>query len=168
MLKEETVVVRVAVESDLEAIRSIYNEGIVDRVATLDEDPKSDAEIREWWAAHDEPHAVLVAERNGIVVGWAALNRYNQRCAYRGVADLSIYVARVQRGSGVGSVLLAALETAAAQRGFHKIVLFTFAFNEAGQRLYRKRGFREVGTFKNQGMLDGRFVDVMAMEKLLD
>lgn len=167
MLTEEALTVRLAVENDLAAIRSIYNEGIADRVATLDEGEKSDAEIREWWAAHDARHAVLVAERDGAVVGWAALNRYNQRCAYRGVADLSIYVARASRGRGVGSALLAALEAAAAERGFHKIVLFTFAFNEAGQRLYRKRGFHEVGTFRNQGVVDGRFVDVMAMEKLL-
>jgi L-amino acid N-acyltransferase YncA len=46
-------------------------------------------------------------------------------------------------------------------------VLFTFGFNEAGQRLYRSRGFREVGVFRNQGKLDGEYVDVMAMEKLL-
>lgn len=60
-----------------------------------------------------------------------------------------------------------ALEAEAERNGFDKIVLFTFPFNEAGQRLYRKRGFREVGVFRAQGKLDGRLVDVMAMEKLL-
>lgn len=55
----------------------------------------------------------------------------------------------------------------AKEYGFYKIVLFTFAFNELGQGLYRKKGYREVGVFQNQGMLDGKFVDVMAMEKLL-
>ena len=159
--------VRLAVESDLPAIGAIYNEGIVDRVATLDEDQKTDAEMREWWSAHDDRHAVFVAEVDGRVAGWASINRYNNRCAYRGVADLSIYIARERRGTGVGKVLLRELESGARERGFHKIVLFTFGFNEAGQRLYRGSGYREVGVFKDQGKLDDEFVDVVIMEKLL-
>jgi len=166
-MKPEETSVRLAAGADLAEIRRIYNEGIVDRVATLDEDEKSEADIDEWSRSHDEPHAVFVAERGGAVVGWAAINRYNNRCAYKGVGDLSVYVERASRGTGVGSALLAALERGASERGFHKLVLFTFGFNEAGQRLYRARGFREVGVFRNQGKLDGEYVDVMAMEKLL-
>jgi phosphinothricin acetyltransferase len=67
----------------------------------------------------------------------------------------------------VGKPLLAALENVACANGFYKIVLFTLPINEAGQRLYRGLGYREVGVFKEQGRLDGRPVDVMAMEKLL-
>ena len=67
----------------------------------------------------------------------------------------------------MGKPLLAALERAARENEFYKIVLFTFPFNEAGQRLYRSLGYREVGVFKEQGRLDGRPTDVMAMEKLL-
>lgn len=159
--------IRFAAANDLAAIREIYNEGIVDRVATLDLDEKSDDDIATWWNDHGERYAVLVAERAGEIVGWASLNRYSHRCAYDGVADLSIYVARAARGGGIGSALLAELERAALERRFHKIVLFTFPFNDGGQRLYRARGFREVGLFREQGRLDGRFVDVMAMEKLL-
>jgi phosphinothricin acetyltransferase len=162
----EPVNVRLATEADLPAIRRIYNEGIVDRVATLDLDEKDDADIRAWWTNHDDRFAVLVAERGRAVTGWASINRYSQRCAYEGVADLLIYIAREARGGGVGRLLMEALEAAAVERGFHKMVLFTFAFNAAAQRLYKGRGFREVGTFRNQGKLDGRDVDVMAMEKL--
>ncbi len=160
--------VRSAGPDDLDAIRRIANEGIEDRVATLDEDAKSAADIAAWWEQHDGRYAVLVAENAAAsVLGWASLNPYSHRCAYRGVADLSIYVARDARGTGVGAALLAALERAAKEYGFHKIVLFTLPFNDAGQRLYRRRGFREVGVFHEQGRLDGRFVDVMAMEKIL-
>lgn len=95
------------------------------------------------------------------------MNRYSHRCAYNGVADLSVYVDRRVRGRGVGNHLLEALETEAKNNGFYKIVLFTFPFNGLGQGLYRKRGFREVGVFEKQGILDGQFVDVMAMEKIL-
>jgi phosphinothricin acetyltransferase len=160
--------VRSAAEADLEAIRRIYNEGIEDRVATLDEEPKSAADIGDWWSAHQGRYAVLVAEQtNGEIAGWASLNAYSHRCAYAGVADLSVYVTRSARGTGVGSSLLRALEKTGKAHAFHKIVLFTFAFNPGGQGLYRKLGYREVGTFREMGRLEGRFVDVMAMEKIL-
>jgi phosphinothricin acetyltransferase len=168
MRSSATLQVRSATATDLEAVRRIYNEGIEDRVATLDEDPKSADDIGEWWHVHQGRYAVLVAEgAGGEIAGWASLNPYSHRCAYAGVADLSVYVARDARGTGVGSRLLRALEKTAKAHAFHKIVLFTFAFNTGGQGLYRKLGYREVGTFREMGRLDGRFVDVMAMEKIL-
>jgi len=160
--------VRSAQSTDLDAIRRIYNEGIEDRIATLDEEPKNADDIAAWWSVHEGRYRVLVAEgSHGEIVGWASLNPYSHRCAYRGVADLSVYVARASRGRGVGSRLLAALERQAKEYRFHKIVLFTLPFNSGGQRLYRKLGYREVGVFAEQGRLDGAFVDVMAMEKIL-
>ena len=163
----EALTIRAAAAADLDAIRRIYNEGIEDRVATLDEAPKDAAEIAEWWERHAGRYAVLVAERDREIVGWASLNPYSHRCAYDGVADLSVYIARCARGTGIGKQLLGALEPVARANGFYKIVLFTFPFNEAGQRLYRGLGYREVGVFKEQGRLDGVPTDVMAMEKLL-
>jgi RimJ/RimL family protein N-acetyltransferase len=60
-----------------------------------------------------------------------------------------------------------ALEPLARGAGFHKIVLHALNTNEHGKRLYRKCGFAEVGVFREHGELDGQFVDVVAMEKLL-
>jgi phosphinothricin acetyltransferase len=108
-----------------------------------------------------------VAEEEGVVAGWASINRYNPRRAYDGVGELSVYVHRAHRGRGVGQRLLAELENQGRRHGFHKFVLFTFPWNGLGQGLYRKRGYREVGTFQEQGILDGQYVDVMAMEKSL-
>jgi len=160
--------IRPATEADLQTIRRIYNEGIDDRIATLDEAPKTIEEIAEWWAAHGDPFAIMVAEgASGEVIGWASLNAYSHRCAYRGVADLSIYVTRDARGRGVGFELLRNLEKQAKKSAFHKIVLFALASNDHGHRLYQKCGYREVGVFREQGVLEGRPVDVLAMEKLL-
>lgn len=153
--------------SDLPRVTQIYNQGIEDRVATLELDPKTQEEVARQLTERDARFEVLVARDGQQIVGWASLNPYSHRCAYAGVADLSIYVARDARGKGVGERLLVELERRARARDFHKIVLFTFPFNEAAQRLYRRRGFREVGVFKEQGQLDGRFVDCMIMEKLL-
>jgi L-amino acid N-acyltransferase YncA len=160
-------VVRNATAEDLEAILRIYNEGIEDRVATLESDPKSASDIAEWWALHDQRYAVLVAVDGGAVAGWASLNPFSHRCAHRAIADLSVYVARAHRGRGMGFALLDALLNGVAAREFHKIVLHALNENEAGKRLYRKCGFSEVGVFKEHGLLDGRYVDVVAMERLL-
>ncbi len=160
-------VVRPAEAQDLEAILDIYNQGIEDRIATLESEPKDLAYMQNWWLEHQGRYPVLVAEQRGQILGWAALNRYSQRCAYDRVADLSVYIARSARGTGIGSLLLPKLEHAACVHGFRKIVLLTFAFNEAGQHLYRKLGYREVGVFEEHGMLDGRKIDVRIMEKLL-
>ena len=159
--------VRTANLADLDTIRSIYNEGIEDRVATLDESVKSERDIEDWFAAHDDRYAVLVAERDGATVGWASLNRYSHRCAYDGVADLSVYVRRTARGTGVGSVLLEELEQTACNNDFRKIVLFALANNAAGVALYAKMGYREVGIFREQGRLDGVLTDVVIMERIV-
>lgn len=163
----QSLKVRPAEAQDLEAILRIYNQGIEDRIATLESEPKDPAYMQSWWLEHQGRYPALVAERSGQIVGWTALNRYSQRCAYDRVADLSIYIARSARGTGVGSRLLPELERTAVQHEFHKIVLLTFAFNEAGERLYRKAGYREVGIFEEHGLLDGRKIDVRIMEKLL-
>lgn len=155
-------------KKDLQNIRLIYNEGIVDRIATLDEEEKDEEAIGIWFAKHGHPYSVMVAEEEDEVVGFASLNQFNPRKAYDHVADLSIYIKRSWRGRGVGGQLLVALIQQAQQNGFHKIVLATFPRNIAGQRLYRKHGFVEVGVYKEHGRVDGSWQDIMIMEKLLD
>jgi L-amino acid N-acyltransferase YncA len=168
MTATTALTVRPATEADIPAITRIYNQGIVDRLATLETEERTEDERRAWLAARDARHPVLVAERDGEVVGWGSLNLFNARRAYRYVADFSVYVAREARGLGAGSALLPALIVEARQLGYHKLVLAAFPFNEAGMRLYTRHGFREVGIYKEQGILDGQWVDTIVMELLLD
>ncbi len=160
--------VRPAVPQDAAAICAVYNEGIEDRIATLETRLRTPQEQREWLLAHGPRHPVIVAERAGRVIGWASLNSFNPRAAYDHVADFSVYVERANRGQGVGRQLLQALEALARALGYHKLVLAMFPWNAAGVALYRRAGFREVGVYRKQGQLDGRWVDVLIMEKLLD
>lgn len=159
--------IRLAQQKDLISILEIYNQGIEDRIATLEAENKDLNDIEKWFDDHQDRYLSLVAEEKGEIIGWASLNRYSQRCAYDGVADLSIYIARDYRGKGIGNELLLALEELAKEHQFYKIVLFTFSINLAGQKLYQKRGYRTVGTFEKQGILDGNRIDVTIMEKLL-
>lgn len=159
--------IRDAAPGDAAAIARIYNQGIEDRSATLETELRTPEERAQWLAEHGPRHPVLVAVDSGGIAGWGSLNRFNPRPAYDHVADFSVYVARERRGTGVGARLLAALEGRARQIGYHKLVLAALPHNAAGMRLYERQGFRTVGIYREQGMLDGRWVDVIVMEKLL-
>jgi len=158
---------RPARASDAESICLIYNQGIEDRVATLETELRTPEERREWMAARGPRLPVIVAESGGAIVGWGSLNVFNPRPAYRHVADFSVYVERAWRGKGVGHRLLERLIEVAREIGYHKMVLSTFPTNAGGVRLYERLGFSRVGVYHEQGMLDGQWVDTLIMEKLL-
>jgi len=161
------VTLRPAVPDDAAAICLIYNQGIEDRLATLETELRTPAERLEWLTARGPRHPVLVAVADGAVVGWASLNRFNPRPAYDHVADLSVYIERGWRGRGVGRRLLDGLVEAARGIGYHKLVLAAFPYNAAGMALYERMGFSTVGIYREQGQLDGKWVDTIVMERLL-
>jgi L-amino acid N-acyltransferase YncA len=161
------VAIRSATADDCAAIARIYNEGILDRLATLETETRSAEERRQWLAGKSARHPVFVAELEGEVVAWGSLNVFNPRPCYDPVADFSVYVARDRRGEGLGRAMLAHLVEAARAIGFHKLVLATFPFNTGGVALYERLGFRPVGIYREQGQLDGKWVDILIMEKLL-
>lgn len=159
---------RIACLEDMEKITEIYNQGIEDRIATLEADTKSTKQMVALFKARSERHKMIVVfDTSGSIKGWASLNVFNVRECYRGVADLSIYICRDARGKGLGKILLLALIETAKQVGFHKLVLSTLADNYIGHKLYAAVGFTKVGTYIKQGMLDGKWIDITIMEKLL-
>ncbi|HEY6211384.1 MAG TPA: arsinothricin resistance N-acetyltransferase ArsN1 family A [Vicinamibacterales bacterium] len=162
-----TVTIRAAEARDAAAICAIHNEGIADRVATLDTEPRTLAVTRAWLEDRTARFPVIVADGSEGVVGWGSLNRFNVRIAYDHVADFSVYVTRCHRGKGIGRLLLDRLVALARQHEFHKLVLSTLAANRTGIALYERTGFSHVGVYHEQGLLDGRWVDVVIMEKLL-
>jgi L-amino acid N-acyltransferase YncA len=162
-----TLTLRLATVADAEAICRIYNQGIEDRIATLETELRTPQERREWLADRGPRHPVIVAETDVGVVGWGSLNVFNPRPAYRFVADFSIYIERGWRSKGLGGRLLARLIELARERDFHKLVLSAFPSNAGGMALYSKLGFRTVGIYKEQGRVDGQWLDTVIMEKLL-
>ena len=162
-----SLTVRPATPADADAICRIYNQGIEDRVATLETELRTAAERVEWMAARGPRHPVVVAVAGDEVAGWASLNRFNPRPAYDHVVDLSVYVERGWRGRGVGRRLLEHVIEAARTLGYHKMVLAAFPTNTAGMALYERLGFSRVGIYREQGWLDDRWVDVIVMERLL-
>lgn len=160
-----TVRVRAAQASDASVIASIYNEGIAEREATFETEPRRAADFHERIAS--ERYPLLVAELDGHLVGWAGLAPYSERAAYAGIAECSIYVARSARGRGVGTELCRQLVEESERRGFYKLLGKVFPENLACVRMVGRCGFREVGLHRSHGRLDGKWRDVLILERLL-
>jgi L-amino acid N-acyltransferase YncA len=165
--KYTRVETRDAISEDASGIALIYNQGIEERQATLETALRSTEDREAWLAGRGPRHPVIVAIEDREVIGWASLNQFNPRPVYDYVADISVYVGRAARGRGIGTALLTALEERARPIGYHKLVLAGFPSNGAAVRLYSRRGFRTVGIYREHGFLDGGWVDVVLMEKIL-
>jgi phosphinothricin acetyltransferase len=161
-----SVTIREAVAGDAAAIASIYNQGIEDRGATFETEPRT-AETVAGKLADGARFPTLVAEDSGLVLGWASLSSYRPRACYAGIAEFSIYLDRAARGRGVGRQLLLALVDAARGRGYWKLVSRIFPFNAASRGLCRSCGFREVGIYEKHGRLGGQWLDVVIVERLI-
>ena len=155
---------RLADARDAAAIAQIYNEGIEDRLATFETEPRTAEDIVSWL---EENLPLVVVESNDEVVAWAVAHRYRERAAYAGVGEFSVYVARGERGHGHGRAAVQSLMDECERRGLWKLVSRVFPENEASLALCRSLGFREVGVYRRHAQLDGEWRDVVIVERLL-
>jgi len=147
--------------SDWDAARQIYAEGIATGNATFETGIPS---WESWDAAH-RADARLAAREGGKLVGWAALSRVSERCAYGGVAEVSVYVAANARGRGVGRLLLEALVRASEDAGVWTLQAGIFPENRASLAIHEVCGFRVVGVRQKLGKLGGVWRDVALLER---
>jgi L-amino acid N-acyltransferase YncA len=160
------VICRSAGPGDAGAIAEIYNQGIADRIATFETDPRTAVDILEWLRRGNP--VVVVEAPSGEIVAWASATPYRpDRPAYAGVAEFSVYVARAWRGRGIGRAALDGLVGEAEGRGIWKLVSRIFPENTASLALCRAAGFREVGVYRRHGVLDGQWRDCVIVELLL-
>jgi L-amino acid N-acyltransferase YncA len=167
MNSDVTLVARAARLTDAATIARIYNQGIEDRVATFETEPRSSADIERLLQDRDGRFPAIVVERDGQVVAWPSAGSYRARPCYDPIAEHSVYVDRAQRGRRVGRVALNALIDAAEELGFLKLVSRNFPENESSRALHRACGFREVGVYRRHGKLDGAWRDCGIVERLL-
>ncbi len=156
--------VRPATPEDAPAIAAIYNAGIEDRIATFETRLRAPDDVLSWLGTR---YPVVVVQADDRIAAFASTSEYRPRECYSGIAEFSIYVARDMRGRGYGRAALDALFDAAEREGFWKLVSRVLVENTASRALMKKTGFREVGTYRRHAQLDGRWRDVVIVEKLL-
>jgi len=156
---------RAAERGDAAAITEIYNQGIEDRIATFETEPRQTADILPWF-----DHALVfvsATDASGEVIGYAVAHPYSDRPCYRGIGAFSVYVRRTDRGHGVGQVAMAALIDQARERGLWKLYSRVFPENRASLALMARMGFKEIGVHEKHGKLDGVWRDCVNIERLI-
>jgi phosphinothricin acetyltransferase len=165
--RDQTTRVRIARADDAPAIARIYNQGIEERIATFEVEPRTADDILVALQERGGRFPTVVAERDGAVIAVAWASPYHPRPCYAGVGEFSVYTDRPARGTGAGRAVLEALFHECAGRGFWKLVSRIFPENTASRALCRRLGFREVGMYYRHGRLDGQWRDCVIVEKLL-
>ena len=146
---------------DWSAARAIYLEGIATGNATFET-------VAPAWKKWDRDHlrcCRLVARSPDGLLGWAALSPVSGRRVYAGVAEASIYVAKHARRQGVGRELMSALIEASEREGIWTLQAGIFPENIPSLKLCKRAGFRVVGIRERLGAMDGRWRDVVLLER---
>lgn len=153
---------------DIAACTELYNYYIENTCITLEEEPVTPEEFGARAARITKNYPYIVARDGaGKPIGFAYLDVFNPRSAYRCTADLSIYVDRACRGSGVGQKLYAEIERLGRERGIENLISIITSDNEVSLRFHRKNGFTEIGVMPAVAFKFGKYLDVSFFQKHL-
>jgi L-amino acid N-acyltransferase YncA len=164
----DALTVRAAEATDATVIARIYNHYIANTIVTFEEEPVSDhtmtVRVAETLGAS---LPWLVAEHDGVVVGYAYASKWKERVAYRHSVETTIYLDQTRTGRGIGMMLYSELLSRLPARGLHAAIGGIALPNKGSIALHEKLGFRHVGTFRQVGFKQDRWVDVGYWEVLL-
>ena len=146
---------------DYPQVKAIYMDGIATGHATFE----TQAPAWEGWDEKFVKVCRLVAEADGVVLGWAGLSPVSDRCVYGGVAEVAVYVAEDARGKGIGTLLLDSLVKASEEAGYWTLQAGIFPENVGSVKVHEKCGFRVIGTRERLGKMGDRWRDVLILER---
>jgi len=147
--------------SDWPSVSRIYAEGIATGFATFEKEIPS----FESWDTNHLHSCRIVADKEGEILGWAALSPVSDRCVYGGVAEVSVYIGQDFRGLGVGKRLLKELIHQSEAAGLWTLQSGIFPENKGSIKLHENLGFRKIGHRERVGKLDGSWIDNVIFEK---
>lgn len=143
-------------------IIDIYGQGVATGIATFQN--SANLEWSEWDKSHLQNCRIGAFEEN-VMLGWAALTLVSNRCVYEGVAEVSIYIASLYRGKGVGKMILSEIITESEKNGIWTLQSGIFSENISSIQLHEKCCFRQVGYREKIGKKDGIWKDNIIMER---
>jgi L-amino acid N-acyltransferase YncA len=157
-------IIRDAVEADLPAIIEIYNATVPTRMVTAELEPTTVEARLPWFRDHSpDEYPFWVAESDGRVIGWLDFKKFLPRCAYRGTAEISVYVHENFQRHGVGQRLLEEAIARAPSLGITTLVGLIFGHNEPSLKLFGRLGFERWGLLPGVAQLDGLKRDLVVV-----
>ncbi|MFC3714424.1 GNAT family N-acetyltransferase [Sphingoaurantiacus capsulatus] len=151
------------------AILAIVNDAILNSTAWYEHEPWDAAALASWFAAkRDGGWPLLVAEEDGVTLGFASYGVFRARPAYARTVEHSVYVAAAARGRGVGRLLLDGIVAEARRAGYHTMIGGVDAANEGSLAFHRAAGFVEAGRMREVGRKFDRWLDLIFMQKMLE
>jgi L-amino acid N-acyltransferase YncA len=160
------LLVRPASCDDIAAITAIYRPAVVAGTASFEIEPPGEAEmLRRFMQITQGGYPYLAAEYVGRLVGYAYVNAYRPRPAYRFTVEDSVYIAPDMQGKGVGRALLGSLIETSTARGYRLMLAVIGDAAYAGSiQLHRRLGFSVCGTIHSVGFKFDRWLDSVIME----
>ncbi len=150
------MIIRDAVEADLPDIIEIYNATVPTRMVTAELEPTTVEARLPWFDEHSpDQYPFWVAESEGRVIGWLDFKKFLPRSAYRGTAEISVYVDDKFRRRGVARELLEKAIAVAPSLGITALVGLIFGHNEPSLKLFERLGFERWGFLPGIAQLDG-------------
>lgn len=143
-------------------IQEIYEQGIATGNATFE---TKAPRWEDWDKAHLVKARLVATNEAGQVVGWAALTPVSGRCVYAGVAEVSVYVHREARGSGIGKKLLEALIRESEKENIWTLQAGIFPENTTSLKIHEQCGFRKVGYRERIGKMNNIWRDTVLLER---
>jgi phosphinothricin acetyltransferase len=158
---------RLATANDLVAINAIYNHYVTTSTATYQTVPSTDAERATWFVAHGERHPVIVAEIDGVVVGWGSLSPFHTRAAFARTVEDSLYIHPDFHRRGLGRALLTELIKRGRALGHHVIIAAISGDQQPSIALHQQFGFTDGGRLHEVGHKFGRWMDLVYLQLVL-
>ena len=168
-----SIQLRSAVPTDAPALLAIYAPYVEQTAITFEYDVPAEAEFTRRIADTLQNYPYLVAEQDGVPVGYAYAGKFHERAAYDWSVEMSIYVEQHRKRQGIGRLLHDALEQE-LQR-WHFLNMNACVACPIGENdpyltrdsicFHEKLGYRMVGKFHQCGYKFGRWYHMMWLEK---
>lgn len=165
----QPLTIRTSTAEDLLRITSIYAWNVLHGTGTFElEAPDATEMARRRDDVLGKGLPWLVAERGGVLLGYAYANHFRPRPAYRFCVEDSIYLGAEAQGQGVGRLLLAELLARCEAAGARQMLaVIGDSANLGSVGVHRTLGFENVGVMKAAGWKFERWLDVVVMQKQL-
>jgi L-amino acid N-acyltransferase YncA len=158
---------RVADITDAKSVMEIYNEHIANGNSTMDQQPKTLAEIEDWFKGFRERELIVILADGNNVLGWGIIKRYSDREGYAGACETAIYLKSAEIRQGYGTLMKKWIIEKCRELGYHHLVAKIFSSNTASIEYNKKLGYELVGKQKEIGFVNGQWLDVTILQLII-